>query len=298
MRSGRGTRAGVSRSAAFVAGLVLLVAAAGCTTISVRLAMNEGVNHFKSKNYEKAVECFKRAISIDSKYDEAYLDLGLTYMELYEPGSEVAKDLEYADGAITAFKSYIELRPDAVKAKDYLINVCSQSKRMQDAIDFFLRDYEKNPNDLKLVQAIAGLYQKAGNADKAIEWFEKMAQLDPTNPEAHYSVGVACWGRSYNSLGLDYETRIALIDKGLASLEKAASMRKDYFEALSYISLLYREKAKYDISPAATVMWRQRAEENLTKAMEIRNAQLAAQAQAAAKAAGTSPTAPAKTEGQ
>src|SRR5262245_57043906 len=101
---------------AALVGLILLVEfAVGSTTIQVRLAMNEGVNHFKSKNFEKAVEAFKRAISIDSKYDEAYLDLGLTYMELYEPGSEHPKDLEYADGAITAFKSYIELRPDAMK---------------------------------------------------------------------------------------------------------------------------------------------------------------------------------------
>ena len=270
----------------------------GCTTINIRLAMNRGVNAFKSKEYEKAVTAFKQAIQIDPTYAEAQLDLGLTYMELYEPGSEHPKDQEYAEGAIQAFKKYVQLDPENQKGQEYLINICNLSKRMQDAIDFFKIDYEKNPGDLKRVKTMGALYRMAGDMDKAIEFAEKDAELEPTNAEAWYTIGAYYWGRSYNSASLDYENRMQVIDKGLAALERATSLKKDYTEAISFQSLLYREKMKYDISPAQAVMWRQKADETLAKAMELRNKAMAEAAAAAAKAAGSTPAEPAKTGGQ
>ncbi len=261
--------------------------------------MNEGVSHFKSKEYEKAVASFQRAVAIDPEYSEARLDLGLTYMELYEPGSEHPKDMEYAEGAIQAFREYSRLEPENEKAREYLINVCKLSRRMQDAIDFYMVDYEKNQNDLKMVRTMMALYRMAGQTDQAIDFSQKAAELDPDNPEAHYSVGVACWGRSYHSMSVPYEERMALLDTGLASLERALVLKEDYYDALTYMNLIYREKAKYDISPAATVVWRQKADELLTKAMELRNAALAAQAAEAAGSRSDSPdAAPASTGGE
>lgn len=278
-----------------------LLASPGCEVFKKRRAMNEGVGSYKAKRYDDAAESFKRAIRIDQDYAEAYKNLGLTYMQMYEPGSEHPKDIEYADGAIQAFKRYIELDPGNQKGKEYLINICSVSHRMQDAIDFFLKDFDRNPSDLQLVKLIAALYHRAGDTENAIQWFEKAAQLEPTNPEAWYSVGVACWGRSYNSMYLEYEDRMALIDNGLEALDRARQLKKDYYEAITYESLLYREKVKYDISPAATVQWRQKADELLARAMELRNAAMAAQAAAAAaQQGGAAPaggTTPASTPG-
>ena len=298
MTRSRGGAASASRLSLLALCLISAVCLCDCAWFSARRAMNRGVNFYKSKEYDKAADAFKQAISINPAYAEAHLDLGLTYMSLYEPGSEHPKDVEYATGAIDAFKKYIELTPESDKAKEYLINVCKSARRMQDAIDFFLPDIEKNPQDLKKVRMIAVLYQMGGNSEKAIEWYAKVAEIDPTNPEAHYSVGVACWARSYNSIDLDYESRMKLVETGIASMDRALQLRTDYYEAYSYLGLLYREKAKYDISPAQSVMWRQKADELLAKAMELRNKQLAAQAAAAAKAQGDTAEAPAKSEGK
>ncbi len=277
------------RSTIVILSLIAFAGSTGCATINLRLAMNQGVNFYKAKEYDKAIESFQKAIAIDPGYAEAHLDLGLTYMEMYEPGSEHPKDLEYSEGAIQAFKKYIQLDPSNDKAKEYLINVCTLSHRMQDAIDFFMADYAKDPDNLHLVKMMATLYRMKGDMESAIEWYGKAAELDPTNPEAYYSVGVACWGRSYNSQFLDYETRMILIDKGLESLQKALDLKKDYYEALTYLSLLYREKAKYDISPAQAESWRLKADELLARALEIRNKALAEQAAEAAKASGDTP---------
>ncbi len=277
--------------ASLLAGILLALSAPGCQAVSLRLAMNRGVGHFKGERFEQAAEAFKEAIRLDPKYSEAYLDLGLTYMELYEPGSTHPKDLQFAEGAIESFKRYIRLEPESIRVKDYLINVCSTSGRMDEAIAFFLEDLDKSPNDLNLTRLIASLYHKAGDTTKAIEWFEKAAQLDPKNPEAWYSVGVSCWGHSYNSPFMEYETRMALLDKGIEAFTKAKQLRNEYFEAISYENLIYREKSKYDISPAQAVVWRQKADELLQQAMEIQNRKKAAEGQAPAQgeARGTPP---------
>ncbi len=284
------------RTCLLAVGLAALLGATACETIEWRLAMNEGVGHFKSHEFEKAIASFRKAIRIMPKRSEAHLNLGLTYMELYEPGSTHPKDVEYAEGAIQAFKNYIRLAEDSGKARDYLINICKVSMRMDEAIEFFIEDYNKDPSNLEQVRTMAALFRMAGHMEKAIEFYEKAAELDPGNAEAWYSIGVAAWGQSYNSMGLDYETRMALIDRGLASFEKAKQLRQDYFEAISYESLLYREKSKYDISPAGSAQWRQKADALLTQAMELRNAAMTKQAKEAA-AEGGSGEAPASTSG-
>ncbi|MFQ5701783.1 MAG: tetratricopeptide repeat protein [Acidobacteriota bacterium] len=256
----------------------LALSIVGCTNINIRLAMNRGVNLFKAEEYEQAAESFKRAIRMDPTYAEAFLDLGLTYMELYEPGSTHPKDMRYVDGAIESFKRYIRLDPDNMKVRDYLINICSVSGRMQEAIDFFLEDYNEDHPDLRLVKMIAWLYHRGGETNKAIEWFEKAAALDPDNPEAYYSVGVSCWGHSYNTPYLEYEERMAILDKGLEAFTKARELKPDYVAAITYENLIYREKAKYDISPAQSAKWRIKADTLLQKAMQLQNAALAAQA--------------------
>jgi len=258
--------------------LVALVTAGGCRSIQLRLTMNKGVSYFKAQDFDRAAIEFKRAIRMDPSYAEAYLNLGLTYMEVYEPGSTHDKDLAYADGAIESFKRYIRLRPEETRVRDYLINMCSTAGRLDVAIEFFMEYYEKDPDNLELVQMMAALYHRQGDTQAAIEWSEKAATLQPDNPEAYYSVGVACWGHSYNSPYLEYESRMAIIDKGLESLSKARELRKDYFEAITYESLLYREKVKYDLSPAQAVVWRQKADELLQVAMQLRSKAMEKQA--------------------
>ena len=282
----------------FLLGLSTCLWAAGCTNIKTRLAMNKGINEYKSKEYDKAVESFKEAIAVDPSYPDAYLDLGLSYMAQYEPGSEHPKDKEYAEGAIQAFKKYVQLTPGNEKGQEYLINICNLAKRMDDAVEFFKADYEKNPKDLNLVKKMGALYRMAGNMDKAIEFAEKDAEIEPDSAEAWYTIGAYYWGRSYNSSTIDYDTRMKIIDKGLAALERAMALKKDYTEAISFASLLYREKVKYDISPAQSVIWRQKADELLAKAMELRNKAMAEAAAAADKASGNQSAAPAKTGGE
>ena len=72
------------------------------------------------------------------------------------------------------------------------------------------------------------------------------------------------------------DERRDVVEKGIAALDKALSIEPNYFDALSYINLLYREKGKY----LATVQQNMeageafmKADEYLKKAMEVRKGQ-------------------------
>ena len=57
-------RAAFRATTLLVLGLSICLWASGCTNINTRLAMNKGINEYKSKEYDKAVESFKQASAV------------------------------------------------------------------------------------------------------------------------------------------------------------------------------------------------------------------------------------------
>jgi hypothetical protein len=48
----------------------------------------------------------------------------------------------------------------------------------------------------------------------------------------------------------DMAERMMIIERGKRALDRAIAMRKDYFEAMVYLSLLYRQQAPLEADPA------------------------------------------------
>ena len=65
------------------------------------------------------------------------------------------------------------------------------------------------------------------------------------------------------------------MDEGLDALNKALQIKPDYFEALSYVNLLYREKAKIEADPVKKQEYVDTANKYLQQALELRKKALA-----------------------
>jgi len=145
------------------------------------------------------------------------------------------------------------------------------------AKDNFLKVLEQNPSDKIAVASLASLHysqaqgyneldKKLAKLDEAKVWYEKLAEVDPTNKEAYYSLGVIVWAKWYPALmteraklGMKAEDPgpikdkkvkeelkaqwTGLVDQGLKHLEKALEIDKEYDDAMAYMNLLIREKA-------------------------------------------------------
>ena len=60
----------------------------------------------------------------------------------------------------------------------------------------------------------------------------------------------------------------------MQALQKAVDLKPDYFEAYSYINLLWRQKALTEMDPEEAMKDIQQADINLKKALKLRQEQM------------------------
>ncbi len=260
-------------------------ASTGCTFVQARVEMKKGNESYNTERFGEAVEHYKKTIEINPTYKDAYLNMGLAYLSLYQPGSTHEKDLEYSREAIEAFKDYLRLDPANEKVLNFLIEISQRSNNHQEAIKYFLDEHRRHPDDIRNIGFLGNLYTRTGDIDTALEWLEKRIELEPDNPEAYYTLGVTCWARSYNHMDLSTERRFEVLERGIEALDKAAELKENYVDAYVYKNLILRQKAAFATEPAKRIEWTNEANELLGRAQEMRQAlQREAEAAAAAEA--------------
>lgn len=259
-----------------------LVAATGCKQTIKNLKANYNVKQgnqlYRAGDHLKAIDFYKKAIRLNPDFPLPYYDTALCYMALYKPGSKHPKDQEYLQGAIDYFKKFLRLEPRNEEAKSFLLTVYLQGERYDDAAAGFEKELNAKQGDpqaaSQIMQRLGMIYAKKGEFETSLEWYRKRADLDKNSPEALYTIGVLCWNKVYHQgADLDNDQRSHLIDMGMDYLKRAVSMRQDYFEAVTYVNLLYREKAK-----VAQLMgnledvtkYNEEADQNLKLALEMR----------------------------
>jgi tetratricopeptide (TPR) repeat protein len=266
--------------------LLLLTAAlaltVACDKIKSKQAVKAGNEFFKAGKYETALAKYEEAQRLDPGEVKLKKNIGLAYMGLYQPGSKHAKDLDYASKAIENLKAYVTTYPDDKKAREFLVSMYLATDRYDDAIVFYEQMLKADPKDTKAMGSIASMYFKKGDFDKGMEWQQKVADAEGRNPDPYVMIGVQAWDRSYHYPDLDPAIRTHIVDQGMAALQKALEIKPDSFEALTYVNLLWREKAKMETDPAKAAEATANANKYLAQALELRKKQ-----QEAAKAAPT-----------
>ncbi len=237
-----------------LAALALL--STGCSKLQSRDRLNKGVQAFKNAQYAEAVESFKKAVELDPNFPTARLYLATAYMQQYIPGAESPENNQMA----------------------------------QAAHDQFMKVLDQDPKDKVAMASIASLYLNQKKWDEAQQWYEKLIAVDPSNKEAHYSLGFIAWSKWYPAYGTaranlgmkqedpgpikDKKVREELkaqygpvIDSGLASLDRALQIDPEYDDAMAYENLLIRERADLADSKAEYEAEIKKADEWVDKAL-------------------------------
>jgi tetratricopeptide (TPR) repeat protein len=260
----------------------LLVIATGCGGTIDRLKANfaakQGNDFYKAQDFIRAVQWYRYAVYLNPDLPIAYHNAGLAYMAMYRPGSRHPKDLLYSQAAIDNLKRFLKFDPTNEDAKNQLLTVFLTAERYEDAAVFFENEVKRQGDDpdevARLAQILGMIHSKKGDFEASLEWYKKRADIEKDNAEALYTIGVLCWEKVYRQgTTLEMDRRKELIDMGLDYLERAAGLRENYFEAASYVNLLYREKAKVaqlsgDIEEFAK--WNQEADKMGRISLEMR----------------------------
>lgn len=254
------------------------VLAAGCDKIKSKQEIKKGNEFFRAEQYQTALASYQEALRLDPNETKLHKNIGLAYMGMYQPGSKHPKDLEFAAKAIEHLKTYIGAHPEDKRTREFLVSLYLSTERFDEAIAFYESMVQDDPKDTKAMQSIAQMYFKKGEVDKAVEWLKRRLDAE-TSPQAkaevYYFIGVQAWDRSYNFPDIDPAVRARVVDEGLDALNKALEINPEYFEALSYVNLLYREKAKMEVDPVRKQEHTDAANRYLQQALELRKKALA-----------------------
>jgi tetratricopeptide (TPR) repeat protein len=265
---------------AVLAGGAAMLALTGCDKLRSRDQRNQGVHDFESAKYTDAIEHFTKAVELDPDDPVNREYLATSYFAQWIPGAESPQNKEFAGRAREEFAKVLERDPKDLTALQYL-----SSMAYSEALPL--------PQDQKLIKF-----------KEAAEWNHKVIEADPNNKQAYYYLGVIAYAQWHPALMLteldqhmkpddpgpfkDKKVRDKLrqdygasVDQGIADLQKALDIDKDYADAMAYQQLLIRERAYLDDDRAAYDKDVEKAQELLTKAVETKKAN-------AAKAATTS----------
>ncbi len=219
----------------------ILSLALGCTSLREHMAMKDAATAYKAGKYDVAASAWKRALSYNPRRAENWKNLGYCYWNLIEPGSKQAKDKELTQEALDAFQKYLEIKGKDDSIQDYIINLYMNQDRLDDGIRYYEQMLRENPTDARILQTLAVMYGKTGNFEKSLEYSEKKANLDRSDPSGYLFIGALCWQRSYNKQDPD-AFRAKMVDKGFEAVDKALALKPMSFEGHLYKGLLYRQK--------------------------------------------------------
>ncbi len=259
-----------------VALLLLSMTAVSCTKLQARMEIKQANDFYYAEDYQQALDHYVLARQQDPTFPDLDRLIGYSHIGLFKPNDESPANQKHADMAIREIERYLKSRPEDEAAREALINLFLNANRTSQAIDYFRGYLKGHPADLAAVKSIATLYAKQGDFAESINWYKKITLLDAKNPEAFYTYGVVLYEKVAKDPPADMEARLKLIYEGREALTQALNLNPEYFEALVYQNLLYREEAKLAETPEQQQELYAKADEYRNRAIAISRARKAA----------------------
>jgi tetratricopeptide (TPR) repeat protein len=251
--------------------LLALPLLGGCERLQARVELKKGNSLYQQEQYSAAMIEYQKGLKLDPSDTFAWRSVGLSALALYRPGDDSPKNLEYARIAADAFQKYLKENPDDAKVQDYLMSILVSSKQYQQALAFVDQLQQQNPNeanDPKWNKYRVNVLIQAGRLPDAEQLALKTP--GPEQPVSLYSIGVEAWHKVYNNNTIDYATKQQMVELGLRALRKSVEIKPDYFDAMFYLGLSLREKAKLETDGNARTADVDEAETWLKKGLELR----------------------------
>ncbi len=139
-----------------------------------------GVQHFDSLNYVAAINCFTKALSMDSANHEYYSNRATTYYSMKQYPQALA-DIDKA----------LALKKDFPGAYYLRGNIKDKSGDKEGAHKDFTKELIFNPACFKCYYNIGNIYMEKKDYTLAVEMFAKSSAIEPTFSEAYNNSGIA-----------------------------------------------------------------------------------------------------------
>ena len=236
---------------------------------------------------DKALECYKKSLEVNKADNDRLKKVrtntlaALTSIYSDDPYRNYEEATKYAE-------QLVQDNPNDPKNLYAKANLYEKFNKVDEAEKTYRQVAEMNPNDPKACGALAAFYNKPlwegrSKFDLAIEVLERCAALTPNDAGGYQKLATFFWDKAYRDPLLTDEQKEQYADKGLEVVDKALSLKPDYFEAVIFKGLLYRVKANVAKNPQLKQQYLDQALALQKQGLEMKKA--AAEEEAAAAAA-------------
>lgn len=185
---------------------------------------NIGLCYAKLANDDKAEEYYLKALSLNNKMVETYVNLA----DLYYKQKRIAEAINLLESAVT-------LMPDNIALKHYLARIYIDDKRYDLAIDQLSEVLDASPKNTDAYWDLGNVYFELGEYDNAVSNYEHVLELVDNNAIIYYQTALA------------YEANDN-IDKAISNHLKAAALNSNFHPAYKKLGILFM--ARNDIEDA------------------------------------------------
>jgi tetratricopeptide (TPR) repeat protein len=238
-----------------------------------RVFLKQGVQDFKTGQFDQAIENFKRAKELDPSLVNASLYLATAYANQYIPGAPSKENTQLGQQAIEEFRAVLSRDPTNLSAIDgigsilyTMAGVPFDSEMMNDSKAYHQKHIDIRPKDVEPYYWIGlidwSLVYRA-NRELRQNWMQKKSVTLATN-DALPEVVREEFQNQFESI----------VDDGIEHIKQAIVLQPDYDDAMAYLNLLYRMKAEMEPTVGLRDADLREADELVDRVKEIKKKKL------------------------
>lgn len=184
----------------------------------------KGLAADNEKNFDAAINNYKRAIELYPEYGMPYANLGNVY-----------KNRGDFETALAYYKTALKLNP---KFTDLYVNIGNVYYGMRDfetAFSYYRKASILNPNSSTIYTSLGNVYNERKDYDSAISYFKKAIALYPGSSETYYNLGNAYYNKDEFESAINY-------------YQKAININPKNFTVYMNIGNAYSRKQEFDLA--------------------------------------------------
>lgn len=196
---------------------------------------NQGVNNYKTKKYDKAMDGFEKAATVNKKYRNT-IDTAAYY---YAGNS--ADLAGKPDKALQFYKKAKEYNFDNEQLYASLSRLYSQKGDTAMALDIIQEGMERYPGNFNLIITETNIYLNQGKTEKALDNLKVAVKKDTANPSIWFAVGA-----NYDQLMKEQENdtlKKAMMEEAVNAYKKALQLKPDYYKPAFNLGAIYVNRA-------------------------------------------------------
>ncbi|XP_030630939.1 interferon-induced protein with tetratricopeptide repeats 5-like [Chanos chanos] len=196
---------------------------------------------FSQKHYDKAKECFKKAL--EQEPDESEWNAGYA-IALYRTETENSSPEESA--TIQQLRRAIETNQDDAVLKVFLALRLSVYKKFKEADDLVEKALEMSPDSPHVIRYVGKYFRNQGSLDRSIALLKRALDRTPNSAFIHHQLAL-CYKKKKNNLYYtgSHHSKGAEIrrvrDQCIYHLEMVVTLKSSFVTAMSDLALIYGE---------------------------------------------------------